>query len=105
MQKVKIDGRWLKYKGIYNQGWSKVDPVQSFLRFPRFHHRQAGDVPLSRRGIILPLKFTKTRRKTPSPNWMGCLVHLVGGPGEKPLWKMMEFVNWDDDSNPIFLGT
>ena len=26
---------------------------------------------------------------------------LVGGPGP-PLWKMMDFVNWDDDSNPLY---
>ena len=26
---------------------------------------------------------------------------LVGGPGP-PLWKMMEFVNWDDESNPRY---
>ena len=28
---------------------------------------------------------------------------LVGGPGP-PLWKRLEFVKWDDDSNPIFMG-
>ena len=28
------------------------------------------------------------------PNWL-----VVGF---EPLWKMMEFVNWDDDSNPIY---
>ena len=24
--------------------------------------------------------------------------------GEKTLWKMMDFVNWDDESNPILMG-
>ena len=24
--------------------------------------------------------------------------------GKNPSWKMMEFVNWDDESNPIFMG-
>ena len=25
-------------------------------------------------------------------------------PARPPLWKMMEFVTWDDDRNPIFMG-
>ena len=45
-----------------------------------------------------------------APGCPGCIgslfftmgILLVGGPGEKPLWKMMEFVNWDDDINPLY---
>ena len=43
----------------------------------------------------------------PSQSWLlnlmltGGRYILIGGPGP-PLWKMMDFVNWDDHRNPIF---
>ena len=37
-----------------------------------------------------------------SCSWLRIVIWLVVGP---PLWKILDFVNWDDDSNPILMGT
>ena len=49
-----------------------------------------------------PLSFFEEVVEQKKPMEVVDLYWLVVG--EKPLWKMMEFVNWDDDSNPILMG-
>ena len=39
--------------------------------------------------------------KSAKSNLGSSKIWLVVGP---PLWKMMEFVNWDDNRNPILMG-
>ena len=73
------------------------------------HHSKGGFHMVPRPGPTRPDRcWTRSREEsseirdpqkyTPKTN-----LQLVGGPGEKALWKMMEFVNWDDDIPNIYI--
>ena len=70
------------------------------VRRPFFFPPSSDDVsqpvdPMVDPRVFLPMKVGSF--------WRAKNVHLVGGPGKNPSEKY-DFVNWDDESNPILMG-